>query len=257
MKTFDRRMRAIAAVVGVASLFLADASAAELKVLAAVALPGVLNEVAPAYEKASGNNVELVYGLAADLRKRILEGEASDVVVLPRAMIEDLQKQDKLISDPVTDIGSTNVALAIRAGASRPDISSVDTFKQTLMAAKSIVYADPAKGGVSGVYFTRVLDKLGLAGELKSKTTLVPGAQAAEVVARGDAELGVAMASEIVPVNGAEMLGPLPGEFGSTFVYTAGIARGTRSLDVARTFVEFLKGPDAVSVLKAKGFEAK
>jgi molybdate transport system substrate-binding protein len=177
MKTFYRSVCA----VGIGALFLTDANATEIKVLAAAALPRVLNELVPAYEKASGNKVELVYGLATDLRRRILEGEPGDVVLLPRAIVEDLQKQEKLSSGSVGDIGSTNVALAVQAGASKPDIASVEAFKQTLIAAKSIVYADPAKGGVSGVYFARVIDKLGLTDELRSKTILVPGAQAAEL----------------------------------------------------------------------------
>src|SRR5213078_2844576 len=106
--------------------------------------------------------------------------------------------------------------VVVRAGAPKPDITTVDGFKQTLLSARSIVYADPAKkGGASGVYFARVLDRLGIAEQMKAKTILVPGAQAAEVVAKGEAELGVAQGSEIVPVAGAQLVGPLPGEYAS------------------------------------------
>ena len=116
----------------------------------------------------------------------------------------------------MVDIAGTQVALAIRAGAPKPDIGTADTLKQTVLNAKSIVYADPAKGGAAGVYFAYVIDRLGIADQLKSKTILLPDAQAADTVAKGEAEIGVAQTSEIVPVAGAQILGPLPGEFAST-----------------------------------------
>jgi molybdate transport system substrate-binding protein len=255
MKAPYEKWRGIAAVLSTMILLIARADVAEIKVLAAVALTSVLDELTPAFEKSSANKVELVYGIAPDLRKRILEGETGDVVILPRALMDDLQKQEKLVPESVANIGSTDVAMVIRAGAPKPDVSSVLDFKQTLLATKSIVYADPAKGGVSGVYFARVLDKLGLTDQLKAKTILVPGAQAAEVVAKADAELGVAMASEIVPVKGTQLLGPLPGEFANAFVYTAGIERGTKSPDAAKALIQFLRSPNVTPALKAKGFE--
>src|SRR5258706_413744 len=152
-------------------------------------------------------------------------------------------------------LAATPVALAIRAGAPKPDISTVDALKRTLLAAKSIVYADPAKGGASGVYFAHVVDRLGIADQLKSKTILVPGAQAAEVVAKGEAEIGVAQTSEIVPVAGAEVLGPLPGEFASTTLWTAAIGATTKAPEAAKSLIQFLTGPVARPVFSAKGFQ--
>jgi molybdate transport system substrate-binding protein len=154
-------------------------------------------------------------------------------------------------------VAGTPVSVVARAGAPKPDISSVDAFKHTLLAARSIVYADPAKGGASGVYFARVLDRLGLAEQLKGKTILVPGAQAAEVVARGDAELGVAQGSEIVPVAGAQLVGPLPGELASMTVFAAGIGAANQSPEAAKALIKFLTGPEAASRLKIKGFEPR
>jgi molybdate transport system substrate-binding protein len=228
--------------------------AAELKVLASVALTSALNELTPVYEKASGDKLTIGYSLAADLKKRILNGEIADVIILTRPMMEDLQKRDKLAPDSLVNVAGTPVSVVTRAGAPKPDISSVDAFKHTLLTARSIVYADPAKGGASGVYFARVLDRLGIADQLKSKTILVPGAQAAEVVAKGDAELGVAQASEIVPVAGAQPVGPLPGELASTTVFTSGIGAGTKSPEAAKALIKFLTGPKAGSFFKAKGF---
>ena len=205
------------------------ARANEMKVMASVALKSTLDDLAAKFESSGGGKVTMVYGLAAQLKQRVSDGEADDVAVLIRSMMEDLLKQGKLAAGSLTNVGGTPVAIAIRAGAPKPDIDTVDALKHTLIAAKSISYSDPAKGGASGVYFAKVVDQLGLTDELKAKTMLVPGAQATELVAKGEAELGVAQGSEIVPVAGAEMLGPLPGKLGSVTLFTAGIAAASKA----------------------------
>ena len=231
------------------------AGAAEVKVLTSVALTAALDELAPAFEKQSGNSVTIVYGLAAEMRKRVLDGESADVILIVRPMMEELQKQNKLAADSLVNVVSTPVALAARAGALKPNIATVEAFKSALLAAKSIVYADPAKGGASGVVFARVLDRLGIADQMKAKTILVPGAQAADVVAKGDAELGVAQGSEIVPVAGAVLVGPMPGEFASTTVFSAAIGADSKSAAAARSFIDFLTSTQVTPQFKAKGFE--
>ena len=231
------------------------ADAAEIKVLTSVALTSALDELAQQFERASGNKLTIGYSLIADIKKRILEGETADVIILSRPVMDELQKVDKFAPGTVVNVAGTAVSVAARAGAAKPDISSVDAFKSSLLAAKSIVYADPAKGGASGVYFSRVLDRLGIAEQMKSKTILVPGAQAADVVARGEAELGVAQASEIVPVAGAQLVGPLPGEYGSLTVFTGGIGATSKAPDAAKALIQFLTGPTASPVFKSKGFE--
>lgn len=230
------------------------ASADEIKVLASVALTSTLNELAPKFESLSGNKVTIGYALAAQIKQRILQGEPTDVAILTRPMMEDLLERGKL-SGSLENFGGTPVAIAVRTGAVKPDISSVDAFKRTLLAAKSISYSDPEKGGASGVVFAKIIERLGLTGELKAKTILVPGAQAPSLVARGEAELGVAQASEIVPVSGAEVLGPLPGDLNSVTVFTAGVGERSKVPAAARALIRFLTGPDAAPVLKAKGFE--
>ncbi|MBV9816517.1 MAG: substrate-binding domain-containing protein [Alphaproteobacteria bacterium] len=186
--------------------------------LGSVALTSALDELTPLYEKATGDKINIGYGLAAEIKKRILDGETADVVILPRPMMDDLQKQDKLAPKSLVNVVGTPISVVAREGATKPDISSVDAFKRALLATRSIVYADPAKGGVSGVYFANVLGRLGIADQMKNKTILVPGAQGAEVVAKGEAELGVAQASEIAPIAGAQLIGPLPGELASDFL---------------------------------------
>src|SRR5581483_5110888 len=230
------------------------ARADEIKVMASVALKSTLDDLATKFERTGGGKVTMVYGLAAQLKLRISDGEADDVAILIRPMMEDLLTQGKLAAGSLVNVGGTPIAIAIRAGAPRPDIGTVDALKHTLIAAKSISYADPAKGGASGVYFAKVVEKLGLTDELKAKTILVPGAQAPELVAKGEAELGVAQGSEIIPIAGAEMLGPLPGNLGSVTLFTAGIATTSKGPDAAKAFIKFITGPDAAPVLKAKGF---
>jgi molybdate transport system substrate-binding protein len=248
---------ALAAAGGLVSCSLAATagSAAEIKVLTSVALTSALDQIAPNFEQATGNKLNIGYSLIADIRKRLLDGETADVIILSRPVVDELDKQEKFASGSITNIVGTPVALAIRAGASKPDISTVDALKRTLLAAKSIVYADPARGGAAGVYFAHVVDRLGIAGQLKSKTILVPGAQAPEVVAKGEAEIGVAQTSEIVPVAGAQVLGPLLGEFASTTLFTAGIGATTKVPDAAKSLIQFLSGPVARPVFSAKGFQ--
>jgi molybdate transport system substrate-binding protein len=159
-------------LLSVGTIERAAAEPVEIKVLASVALTSALDE----FERATGNKLTLGYSLIADLKKRILAGEAADLIILSRPAMDDLQKADKIASGSIADIVGTPVAVAVKAGAPKPDISSVDALKRSLLSAKSIVYADPAKGGASGVYFARVVDQLGLTEQLKSKTILVPGA---------------------------------------------------------------------------------
>jgi molybdate transport system substrate-binding protein len=230
-------------------------SAAEIKVLTSVALTSALNQIAPNFEQATGNKLNIGYSLIADIRKRLLEGETADVIVLSRPVMDELDKQNIFASGSITNIAGTPVALAVRAGAPKPDISTVDALKSTLLGAKSIVYADPTKGAASGVYFARVVERLGIADQLSSKTIFVPGAQAAELVAKGEAEIGVAQTSEIVPVAGAQVLGPLPGEYASTTLFTAGIGATTKVPEAAKSLIQFLNGPDAGTVFSAKGFQ--
>jgi molybdate transport system substrate-binding protein len=233
----------------------AVAEPVEVTVLTSVALTSALDELAPRFERATGNKLKIGYSLIADIKKRIIAGETADVIMLSRPAMDDLSKLDKFAPGSIADVAGTPVAVAVRAGAPKPDISSPEALKNALLAAKSIVYADPAKGGASGVYFARVIDQLGIAEQLKPKTILVPGAQAADVVAKGEAEIGVGQASEIVPVSGAQLVGPLPGELGSMTLFTAAIGAGSKQTEAAKSLILFLTGPDAAPVLKAKGFQ--
>jgi molybdate transport system substrate-binding protein len=232
------------------------ASASELKVVTSVALTNALSELAPIFEHKTGNKLAISYDLAAVQKKRILDGERADVIILTPVIMEELVKQNKLAPGNVVVIAGTPVAVAARAGAPKPDISTVDALKQTLLSAKSVSYADPAKGGLSGVVAGSAIERLGIADQMKAKTTLVPGGpQSLDLVAKGEVELGIAQASEIVPNAGAQLVGPLPGELGSTTLFSGGVGARSASANAAKVLIDFLAGPEAVTHFKAKGFE--
>src|SRR5436305_13256075 len=170
MKGRSLGMRSAAAVTGLMlSAVVADAT--EVKVLTSVALTNALDELAPICEQKTGNKLTISYDLAAVQKKRILDGERADVIILTRVMMDDLAKQNKLAPGNIVNIAGTPVALAVRAGAPKPDISTADAFKQTLLSAKSISYADPAKGGLSGVVASRTIERLGIAEQMKHVET--------------------------------------------------------------------------------------
>jgi len=247
-------MTGVAAVLAALLLCGASAEAAEVKVLTSVALKSVLDELSPAFEKKTGHKLAIDYGLAAEQKKRVLEGAHADVVIVTRAMMEDLVKQKK-VADGLVNVAGTPVAVAARAGAPKPDIGTVDAFKQALLAAKSLAYSDPAKGGLSGVVAAKAIERMGITEQMKPKTILVAGALSPELVAKGEAELGIAQASEIVPVAGTQLVGPLPGELAVMTLFTAGIGADSHSADADKALIEFLTGPDAAARFKAKGFE--
>ena len=252
----DRRslMTRIATALTAFVLSGAIGHAAEVKVLTSVALKSVLDELSPVFEKKTGDKLLIDYGLAADQKKRVLDGERADVIIVTRAMMEDLVKQKK-VADGLVNVAGTPVAVAARKGVPKPDIGTVEAFKQALLATKSIAYSDPAKGGLSGVVAAKAMERMGIAEQMKPKTILVTGALSPELVAKGEAELGIAQASEIVPVAGTQLVGPLPGDLAVMTLFTAAIGAESGSREAAKALIEFLTGPDAAAKFKAKGFE--
>jgi len=245
----------VAAAVGGLILSATVGHAAEVKVFTSVALTASLNEVSPIFEQKTGHKVVIDYNLAAVQKKRLVDGDRADVIILTRSMMEELTKQNKLAPGNLVNVAGTPVALAARAGVPKPDISTVEAFKQTLLSARSISYADPAKGGLSGVVASNAIERLGIAEQMKAKTTLVPGAQSPDLVAKGEVELGIAQASEIVPTAGTQLVGPLPGELGSMTLFTGAVGAETQSADAAKALIDFLSGPEAAPHFKSKGFQ--
>jgi molybdate transport system substrate-binding protein len=245
----------VAAAAGGLILSATVGHAAEIKVFTSVALTAALNEISPIFEQKTGHKLVIDFNLAAVQKKRVVDGDRADVIILTRPMMEDLAKQNKLAPGNLVNVAGTPVALAARAGAPKPDISTVEAFKQTLLAARSISYADPAKGGLSGVVAGKAIERLGIAEQMKAKTKLVPGAESPDLVAKGEVELGIAQASEIVPVAGTQLVGPLPGELGSMTLFTGGVGAETPSAAAAKALIDFLSGPEAAPHFTSKGFQ--
>jgi molybdate transport system substrate-binding protein len=169
-----------------------------------------------------------------------------------------LVKDGKASAGSVTEVARAGIAVAVRQGAPKPHISSPDALKRTLLAAKSISYVDPASGGASGIHFAKVLDRLGIASEMPSKTVFPDPKTPAEVgvvVANGDAEIGVHIIQELMPVAGIEIVGPLPGDLQHTIVFSAAIMTAAKDIAAAKALVDFLRTPESAKVIEAKGME--
>jgi molybdate transport system substrate-binding protein len=233
-----------------------SAEAAEIKVLTAGAFKQVLLALVPAYEKQTGNKVTVENDTVGAVVKRIKGGDTFDVVIVSPAAVDDLAKDGKVVAGSRSDLAKVGVGIVVKDGAARPDISSVDAFKRALIAAKSVAYIDPASGGSSGIFVDRLLDKLGIAGDVKPKAKLIPGGAVADHIADGEAEIGVHQISEILPVKGVTLVGPLPTEIQNYTVYAAGLGAQSKESDAAKALIKVLSGPDAAAVFKSKGMEA-
>jgi len=231
------------------------AAGAEIKVLTAGAFKQVLLALLPDFERTSGHKVTVENDTVGALTKRIAGGEAFDLAVLTPKAVDDLAKEGKFAAGSRANLARVGVGVVVKDGTPKPDISSLAAFKQALLAAKSVAYIDPAAGGSSGIYVASLLDKLGVAADVKPKAKLIPGGAVAEHVAKGEAELGIHQISEILPVKGVTLVGPLPAEIQNYTVYAAGIGAHAKESDAAKALLKTLTSPAAAEVLKSKGME--
>ena len=231
------------------------ARAAEIKLLSASALHPAIDALIPDFEKSSGHKVTVAYGTAGAVADRVQKGEAADIVTSSVPMIDRLQAQGKVVAGDRVIIAKVGVGVFVRKGAAKPDISSADAFKRSMLAARSIAYPDPAGGGASGIYVASLLERLGIAAEMKPKTKLSTLETLYASVASGDVEIGFNQVSEILAQPTVELAGPLPSEIQNYTQFAPGIVTGSSQTDAARALVTFLSSPTAQTVLKAKGFE--
>ena len=228
-------------------------SAAEIKVLSPAGFRPVLNELGPQFERSSGHKLVIAYGSAAAMKRQVEGGEAFDLAVLTTIFMDDVDKQGKIAAGTRTDVARSAMGVVIRAGAAKPDIGSVDALKRTLLAAKSVTYSPE---GTTGIHLARVLDKLGIADELKAKIKPAETPDAAiRAVASGEAELGFGVTSLILSTPGAELLGQLPAELQDYVVYAAAIGPAAKEGEAAKALLAFLKSESVAPVIKAKGME--
>jgi molybdate transport system substrate-binding protein len=250
-------MQRVLPIIAAAVLLAASASAgtaAEVRILTAGAMKAVVLELVPAFEKETGHKAVVDNDTAGGLSKRILGGEAFDLVVVTPGVIDDLTGKGKVATGRVV-VARVGVGVAVKDGAPLPDISSVDALKRALLAAKSVAYIDPASGGSSGPFVVGLFEKLGIAAEMKPKTKLKNGGYVADLVASGEAEIALHQISEIAPVKGAKLVGPLPAEIQNYTTYAVGIAADAKQPDAAKVMIKLLSGAEAADVLKRRGME--
>lgn len=225
-------------------------SATEVMLLSGGAMRRFLVEAVPLFERESGAKVAIRFAQTRVLKKEIEEGAAFDVALLPRWAIDQLVETGRIAGAPIDAVRSI-VGLMVRTGMPKPDIGTVEALKSALRQAKSISYSK----GPSGEYVARLLDRLGLAPEMKDKTVFAIGRPVGEVVANGEAEVGLQQIIEITPIAGADLVGPLPHELENFVLYSAGFAKGAADNAAARAFVRFLASPEAVRIIHAKRME--
>jgi molybdate transport system substrate-binding protein len=251
-----RTVVAVAVAVAVSLIAVPGAKAAEIKLMHAGAFTQVLLALVPEFEKQTGHKVVFHRDTVGALTKRIEGGEAFDVAVLTPSVIDSLAAKGKVATGSRTNLARVGIGVVVRDGTPRPDVSTVQAFKQALLAAKSVAYIDPEAGGSSGIYVADLFVKLGIADQIKPKAVLVHGGAVAEHVANGEAEFGIHQISEILPVKGIVLVGPLPQEIQNYTTYAAGLGAHATESEAGRALIKALSSPAAADVLKAKGLEA-
>ena len=246
------RYAMIAALAGM--LVSGSAPAAELKVLTTGAMKPVVLALQPQFES-QGHKLTIENDTAGALTKRIENGEAYDVAVITPGAIDGLIAKGKAAPGSRTNVARVGVGVMVKEGAPKPDIATLDAFKQTLLTAKSIAHIDPQSGGSTGIYLTGLFEKLGMTEVLKPKTKLKFGGLVADLIVNGDAEIGLQSISEIILAKGVTFVGPLPAEIQNYTVYAAGISPATKDAEAAKALIGLLAGPSAANVLREKGLE--
>ncbi len=243
-------MKSIVLAVAGAMLLSGSACAAEIKVLSTQATEQAYRELAPQFEQASGHNLSTIFTGTLDVQKRIAAGESYDIILMAGPAIEDFIKSGKIVPGSRIDIARSGVGVAVKAGAPKPDISTTDAVKKTLIAAKSIGYST----GPSGVYLTGLFQRLGVADAIKSKLKQTPtGVFVGSIVANGEAEVGFQQVSELAHFVGVDFVGPLPADIQDITVFSAGLQVGAKEPDAAKAWLKFLTAPEHATAFSARG----
>lgn len=247
----NTRWIAMATLAAAMTLSVGTSHAAEVKVMASAAFQEAYLELVPEFERTTGHKVVTIWAPTVEMMQRLKGGETVDLVIIAADSLDELVKARKIAPESRVDLAKSGIGVAIRQGAPKPDIGTTEAFKRTLLAAKSIAYST----GPSGVYIKSLFDRMGIADELKPKMKQVQGVPIGEVVARGEAEIGFQQVSEILPVAGIELLGPLPADIQRITVFSAGVHVGAQQPDAAKALVRFLTAPAAFPVIRKKGME--
>lgn len=249
--------RRTALFAGAILLFAGAACAGEIRVMTSGAFTAPFLRVTPEFERATHNKIATAFGASMggapdSIPSRLQRGEPVDVVILASAALDQLIQQGKVVPGSRVDLVRSSIGMAVRAGAPKPDISSVEALKRTLLQAKSIAYSDSA----SGVYLSHeMFQRLGIADQIRDKCKRIAGEPVGAVVARGDAEIGFQQISELLPVPGIDYVGPLPAEVQKVTVFSAGIAVGAKNPEAARALIKFLASPAVTRAIKDSGLQ--
>jgi molybdate transport system substrate-binding protein len=209
-----------------------------MQVLSTNGLKSVLLELVPAFERTTGAAVTLAFGSTATLMQELDSGAAADLVVLTAEAIEELAARGRVVPGSRRDLARSAIGLAVRRGAHKPDIGTSEALRQALLAAQSVAHS---RSGLSGIYFPTVLERLGIAGEMQERIVLAdPGTPVGELIAQGRAELGVQQISELLPVPGIDVVGPLPGALQRITTFSAGVCTQAKDGGGAAALATFL-----------------
>jgi molybdate transport system substrate-binding protein len=227
---------------------------ATIKVMSAGAVKSMVQALGAEFERATGDTLDLNFGTAGSLRDRVKNGETADLVILSESIIADLGKLGLVTG--ATDLGRTVTGVVVKEGAARPDISTPDAFKQALLAARAVAYTDPKAGGSGGTMFAKLLERLGIAEEVARKAVLCQGGwDVCAAIVDGRADIATTFISEVLPVKGANVVGPLPGELHNTNTYTAAIHTKAASSEGAAALLRYLTNPAKRERWTAAGLE--
>jgi len=239
-----------------APLLVRGAESPALTAYMSIGVQSAVETLIPEFEKATGQRVVPTWATSATLDKRVRAGETPELLISTRTGIDSLTKEGRVIAESRADLASSVVALAVRKGAAHPDISTPEALKRTLLATRTLSYSDPAAGGTSGVHFAKVLQQLGIADEMRTKTRFPPpNGFAASLLASGDVDLAVQQTQELASFAGVEIVGPLPASLQLVTTFTAGVPATSDQRAAARAFIRFLQSPRAREVMKQKGLE--
>jgi len=228
------------------------AQAADITVLATPGIKEAYNEIAPRFEKSANHKVKTTWAGTADVMKRMKAGEVFDAVILASDSLEELVDTSKVMAGSTSDVARSLVAVAVRAGVPKPDISTSDAVKKALTGAKSVVISS----GPSGVYLNGLFEKLGVMGDLKPKLKVTPsGVAVGEVLAKGEGDLGFQQVSELIHYPGIQYVGPLPADIQKVTVFSGGVPAASREPDAARAFLQYLASAEHQAVLKKHGLD--
>jgi molybdate transport system substrate-binding protein len=230
-------------------------AAAEVRVLSAGAVKPVVPGLIDTFQKETGHTVTITFDTAGGVKRKVEAGEKGDVLISTDTVVDALVKSNHVVAGSRSDLARTAIGVAVREGAPKPDISTVDAFKRALLEARSIVYNDPAIGATSGIHFAEVLQRLGIAEIVKPKTVLWKGGYAAEALVNGQADLCVHQISELLPVKGVVVVGPLPAELNKITTYSGSLLTSSVTPDAARAFLAYLARPEFRARFAAAGLD--